>query len=55
MVALLREKNQKYKIFSGNRNLENTAVNMLVNNNYMENFNTKVVNMLQFGTVCGHV
>lgn len=41
MLALLREKNQKYKIFSGNRNLENNAVNKLVNSNYMRNFITK--------------
>lgn len=30
MLALLREKNQKYKIFGGNRNLENNPVNKLV-------------------------
>lgn len=41
MLALLREKNQKHEIFSGNRNLENNAVNKLVNRNYMQNFITK--------------
>lgn len=55
MLALLRKNNRKYKIFRGNRNLENNAVNKLVNNNYMENFITKVVNMLHFGMVCRHV
>lgn len=35
MLALIREKNQKYEIFSGNRNLENNVVNKLVNSNYM--------------------
>lgn len=55
MLALHRGKKQKYKIFSGYRNLDNNAVNKLVNNNYMENFITRVVNMLQFGTVCRHV
>lgn len=40
-LALLREKNQKYKICSGNRNLENNAVNKLVNSNYMWNDITK--------------
>lgn len=55
MIALLREKNQKYKIFSGNRNLEINSVNKLVSNNFMENFITKVVNIQQFGMVCRHV
>lgn len=32
MLVLLRKKNQKNKIFSGNRNLGNNAVNKLVSN-----------------------
>lgn len=34
-LTLVRQKNQKYKIFSGNTNLENNVVNKLVNSNYM--------------------